>query len=412
MKRVRDWLTGPIPVSIVLALLIGAVFMLIAGANPLEGYAAMVKGSFGSGMGFSTTLQRAIPIIGMAIAIAIAFRAGIINLGTEGQMLIGALAGGFVALTMPGPGPLVFLVALLTAVVVGACWGLIAALFQTWLGVPILLTTLLLNYPARYFSSWAIRYQLKDPESELVASKQISESVQLPMLAPRESALGQALANSLGSSNPITQVLANVNWSLIIVAALVVAVVFINKRTKYGFESGVNGQNSAFARYTGVKPAPLTLRTMALSGGIAGGIGALIILGAPSTRLIEGQLLQTNYPWIALLVTLLALYRPGGIVIAGIFYAAIIVGAAAMGRDLGLSPQIASVIQAVVIILIAYRVAIPKRKKPGEDPERPVIPDPDPAPVTAAGPTPAADSLATPTTATTAPAAAEQKERA
>lgn len=386
MKRALGWLASPIPVSIVLALLIGGVFMAVAGANPLDGYAAMLTGSFGTGMGFATTLQRAIPIIGMAIAIAIAFRAGIINLGTEGQMLLGALAGGLVALTLPGPGPVVFLAAMLTAVAVGALWGLLAGVFQTWLGVPILLTTLLLNYPARYFSSWLIRFKLKDPSTELIASKQIAPGVQLPMIAPRDSALGQALSGSLGSSHPIAVVLSSVNWSLVIVALLVVVVVFMNARTRYGFESGINGQNSAFARYTGVKPAGLTLRTMALSGGIAGGVGALLVLGAPSTRLIEGQLFATNYAWIALLVTLLALYRPGGIVIAGIFYAAIIVGAASMGRELGLSPQIASVIQAVVIILIAYKVGFPKRRRAAADPDRPPLPDPEPAPT----PTPAA----------------------
>ena len=91
--------------------------------------------------------------------------------------------------------------------------------------------------------------------------------------------------------------------------------------------------------------------------------GMLLVIGAPNTRLIEGQFLQTNYAWTALLVTLLALYRPTGIVIAGVFFAAIMVGSDAMGRELGLSPQIASVIQALVIILLAFKVALPRFRK-------------------------------------------------
>ncbi|MGO1434158.1 MAG: ABC transporter permease [Canibacter sp.] len=373
MNSTLRWLAGPIPLSVLSALAIGAVFMIISGSDPISGYAAMVKGSLGTGLGFSNTLQRAIPIICFGIAIAISFRAGVINLGTEGQAILGALVGGLVALYMPGPGFIVMIAALATGVIVGALWGLLTAFLQNALGVPILISTLLLNYPARYFSSWLIRFKLKDPSTDLIASKQIAPDAQLPMLVPRKSGLGEWVAAQFGATSHVTAVLTGVNWSLVIVAAIVVAVIFLNKRTRYGYESGLSGQNPEFTRYGGVQPGPLVTKTMALSGGIAGLAGVMIVLGAPNTRMLEGHVLQTNYAWTALLVTLLAMYRPLGTVISGLFFAAIIVGSLAMGRELGMSPQISSVIQALVIILIAFKVMLPQIRKKGRPEDSPDV---------------------------------------
>ncbi len=396
LRRALRWLRGPVPVSIVAALLIGAVFMLLAGVNPLEGYVAMLTGSFGTGMGWSSTLQRAIPIVGLGIAIAIAFRAGVLNLGTEGQAVLGSLAGGLVAVYAPGPAPLILLLAIATAIIVGALWGLLAAVLQNALGVPILLSTLLLNYPARYFSSWLIRYRLDEPTSDLIASEQLDPGRQVGMLVGRTSGLADTLRDSFGSTHPITAILTGVNWSLVIVLLLVVGTAFMNRRTKYGFESGLAGQNLEFTRYGGVKPGPLVMRTMAFSGGIAGLIGVLIVIGAPNTRLVEGHIVQTNYAWTALLVTLLALYRPAGVAIAGLFFAAIIVGSEAMGRELGLSPQISAIIQALVIILLAFRVTLPKfrrraqtggSREPGDSPPSGPSKQPDET-ASSAGPAP------------------------
>ncbi len=359
ISSVRDWLAGPTPVSIVLALAIGGVFMLIAGANPLEGFVAMFQGALGNGLGISNTLQRAIPIVGLAMAVAIAFRAGVINLGAEGQMVLGGLVGGVVALTMPGPPILVTLCAVGAAMAAGALWGVLAALLQSSMGVPILISTLLLNYPARYFSSWVVRFPLKDPDSSMVASRAVDPAVQISPLIPKGSGLHDALADAFGSKSAIVMIGANVNWSLLIVIAVVAITVFMNRRTRFGFESGIHGQNPEFARYSGVHTNLLAIKTMALSGGLAGLFGVMLVIGAPNTRIIDGALLQTNFAWTGLLVALLAMYRPIGVAIAGTFFAAIIVGSAAAGRELALSPQISAIIQALVIILLAFRVRLP-----------------------------------------------------
>src|SRR5699024_12705226 len=103
LKRVLPWLAGPVPTSIVLAFLIGALFILAAGADPLPGYQFMFSGSIGSGLGLGNTLERAVPLVGMAMAVAVAFRAGIIDLGGEGQLIPGKVEDGLVEVEGRGP---------------------------------------------------------------------------------------------------------------------------------------------------------------------------------------------------------------------------------------------------------------------------------------------------------------------
>lgn len=112
-RRALGWLSGPIPVSVVLAFVIGAGFIAMAGADPAEGYGAMLTGSLTTGLGVADTVNRSIYLVGMALAVAVAFRAGVLNLGAEGQMILGGLVGGVVTLSMPGPGPLVCLLSLI-----------------------------------------------------------------------------------------------------------------------------------------------------------------------------------------------------------------------------------------------------------------------------------------------------------
>ncbi|MFV0254244.1 MAG: ABC transporter permease [Beutenbergiaceae bacterium] len=366
-ERILTWLKGPIPLSVVLAFVVSAVFIVIAGYSPLTAYRAMIEGSLLTPLGVGNTLQRAVPLIGMAMATAIAFRSGVLNIGTEGQMVIGGLTGVLVALFMPGPPALVMVVALIAGFAGGALWGLVSAVLQFWPGVPILISSLLLSYPARYFASWMTRFQLKDPDSSQVATNPIPEGTQVPPLVPRDSGLGQTLSETFGSRSFLTTVLTGANWGLVMVIVIVIAVAFMNKRTAFGYELRVHGANPDFVRYGGVNSRRRVLQTMALSGGIAGLVGTLLVIGAPNTRFIDGALVGTNYAWTGLLVALLALYRPGSVLIAGLFFAAITAGSGEMSRVLGMSPQIAAVVQGIMIILIAFQIAWPRFKSRRRD---------------------------------------------
>lgn len=363
LGRLADAVTGPVTVSIVLALVVGGIVIAIAGGDPVAAYPTMITGSL-TGRGLTNTLGRAIPIVGMALAIAFTFRAGVFNLGTEGQMVLGALAGTMVALTVPGPGFLVILLACVAAVVAGGAWALLSAVLQTRLGVPILISSLLLNYPARYLSSYLVRFPLRDKASSMVATRAVPDAAQIPALVPAQSGLGRSMASGLGSDNVLVLIGRNVNWSLAVVAAIAVAVVVINGRTASGYESGMAGFNLRFAIYGGVDTNRLALKVMFTSGGISGLIGVMLILGS-QYRVIDGALVGTNYAWTGLLVALLAASRPLGVLIAGFFFAALVVGGEAMQRSADVSSQIAQVIQAAVIVLLTFRVGWAGRRRRG-----------------------------------------------
>ncbi|MGV8885615.1 MAG: ABC transporter permease [Microbacteriaceae bacterium] len=365
----REALLGPVPISIVLALIVGALVIVISGGNPIVAYRVMVEGSL-AGTGLVNTFERAVPLVGMALAIAVAFRAGVFNLGAEGQMILGALAGTLVTLFVPGPGLLVTLLAFAAAIVAGGLWGALSAWLENWLALPILITSLLLAYPARFFASYLVRFPLKEEGSSLVATAAVPEGTRLAKIIPADSGFGQFLQDSLGSASTFVKITSKLDWSAIIIVLLVVALWFYNRHTTRGYESGMTGINPQFAAYGGIATGRIKVEAMFTSGAIAGAVGLMIVLGNQG-RLVDGALVATNYAWTGLLVALLAASRPIGVAFAGFFFAAIIVGGEAMARGAGVSAQISQVIQAVVIVFIAMRITLrwKKRKEAGIRPD-------------------------------------------
>lgn len=364
-SKTRDAVMGPVPVSIFLALFVGAIVIITAGGNPVLAYQVMIEGSL-TGAGLVNTFERAIPLVGMALAVAIAFRAGVFNLGGEGQMILGALAGTLVALFLPGPGPLVLVLAFFAAILAGGLWGALSAWLENWLAVPILISSLLLAYPARYFASYLVRFPLKEEGSSLVATEMVPDGTRLAKIIPADSDFGQLIAESFGSANTFVAITSKLDWSAIMIVILVFAIWFYNRRTVRGFESGMTGINPMFAAYGGIATNRIKVEAMFSSGAISGVVGLTIVLGNQG-RLVDGALLATNYAWTGLLVALLASSRPIGVAIAGFFFAAIIVGGEAMAREAGVSAQISQVIQAVVIVFVAMRIALGRRKSKAID---------------------------------------------
>ncbi|MEO7397312.1 MAG: ABC transporter permease [Ilumatobacteraceae bacterium] len=373
-RRIADVGFSPVTASLGLAFVLVAAIILATGENPLGAYAEMWKGAT-SGSGLRTVVNRAIPIVGMAIAISIPFRAGIINLGAEGQMVVGGLAAALTAIYVPGPGMLVIALAFLAGAVAGALWALIPALAQTALKLPILISSLLLNAPARALTSYLVKYSFADKTATSATTVEIPATTKIP-----------TLDWASGSSATV-----------FLLAVLVVAVSLFNNRTSPGYERYMSGLNLRFARYGGVDVARQTVSTMLAGGAIAGMVGAHLVLGQ-AFRFVDNDLAGTGFAWTGLLVTLLAAHRAIPALIAGFFFAALQVGGLAMQRSAGVSWQLAQVLQAVVILALAMRVVIVRRR----DPTSPTTPL-----ASAAGqargsrPTPATAT----TTATTSPTA-------
>lgn len=330
-SRWSRFLASPVLFSIIGAFLIGAVVIALSGTNPFLAYREMGDAAF-TGSGFRNTLARMIPIVGMGLALSIPFRAGVINLGGEGQMVLGGLAGTLTAIYLPGPPPLVMAAAILAGSIVGGLWALLAAFGQTLLRLPILISSLLLSYPARAITSYLVRFPFADPgvtSSSTVPVPPVNRIPKLPLFG-------------------------GISASIILLAVLLVGISIFNQRTVPGYETRMTGLNSRFSRYGGVNVDRQVLWVMLASGAISGLIGTHLVVGE-TYRFLDGDLVVSGFAWTGLLVTLLALHRPGPMLVAGAFFAALQIGGLGMQRNVGVPWQIALVLQAIVIIMLAGR---------------------------------------------------------
>lgn len=337
MNRLGRWRGAlTVGVAVVAALVLGAILLAATGANPLEAAGAIVTGAFGPD-GIQDTLAYAVPVAGMATALAIPLRAGLVNLGGEGQLVLGAISA--VAVGLHVPGPLGLVAALVAGMLAGGLYAAAAALCETRLGVPLLVTTLLLSYPAMSLAAYLVRFPMRDQGSSLPQSAQLPPDVRLPALA----------------GNGLT-----VGLFLIVAAVAVYAVV--DARTPAGFEARVTGWGPRFAQYAGIDRPRTTLRLLACSGGLAGLVGAIVVLGFPY-RFIDGALITPQYTWIGLLAALLAAASPLGTLVAALFFAALTSGGFAMERETQVPRELTAVLQAVLIIFLAATTGLLRRRR-------------------------------------------------
>ncbi|RSN35149.1 ABC transporter permease [Amycolatopsis sp. WAC 04169] len=328
MTRVRL-----IAVPVAAALVLGAILLLATGTDPLAAYGAIVSGAFGPD-GIGDTLAYAVPVAGMATALAIPLRAGMVNLGGEGQLVLGAISALAVGLYVPGPGPVKVILALLAGIAAGAAYAALAAVCENRLGVPLLISTLLLSYPAMSLAGYLVRFPMKDAGSSLPQSPQMS--ARLPEID-------------------------GVTTGIFLVVAVIALYAVIDARTPAGFETKVTGWAPRFAAYAGIDRPKLTLRLLAASGGTAGLVGAIAVLGFPY-RFIDGALITPQYTWIGLLAALLAGASPLGTLLAAVFFAALTSGGFAMERATQVPRELTAVLQAVLIIFLAATSGVFKRK--------------------------------------------------
>ena len=338
----RTVAASPVTFSIVLAFAVGAAIVAVTGQDPFLAYREMFVGAV-NGSGLRNTLSRAIPIIGMALAVSVAFRAGVINLGGEGQMVVGGLAGTIVAIYVPGPGALVIPLALIAGGVAGALWALLPAYGQTRLALPILITSLLLNYVGRAITGYMVRFPLADVSVTLATTRQVPETARMPKMP----------------------IFGGVSLSLVLVFVMVGALALFYSRSVVGYETRMAGYSGRFARYGGVAVERQTVGVMAVAGAIGGVIGTHLIIG-DALRFIEGELVLSGLAWTGLLVSLLAANRPIFILFAGLLFSGLQIGGLAMQRNADISWRLAQVLQALVIIAVASRLTMRRWKRKEE----------------------------------------------
>lgn len=350
-RGLADIARGPVMFSLIGALVVGAIIIALTGESPLDGYAEMVRGAF-VGSGPRSTLARSIPIIGMALALSIPFRAGVLNLGGEGQMVLGGLAGTLTAIYLDGPAWFVILLAAIVGASVGALWALIPALGQVKLAVPILITSLLLNWPARALSGYLVRFHFADPTVTSVSTERIDEAHRIWKL-------------------PIA---GGVTATIILIIVLAIVIAVVNRRSVFGYETLMTGLNPSFARYGGIAIDRQRIYVMLASGAISGLVGTHLVVGE-TYRFVDGDLVLTGFAWTGLMVALLARNRPFAIAAAGLFFAAVQVGGLSMQRNIDVPWQLSLVLQAVIIVLLAAQLSFRKRHRSRDAVEASRTPD-------------------------------------
>ncbi|MFE8014854.1 ABC transporter permease [Streptomyces antibioticus] len=336
MTRISGALRSPLTFSVLAGLLIGALFLVGTGADPLTAYGAVLTGALG-GDGIGATLTTGTSVLGLALALAIPLRAGLINLGGDGQMVLGGITAAVTGLTSPLPAPLTVALALLAGVAAGAGYAVLAALCENHFGVPLLVSSLLLSYPAVSLASYLARYPLKEPGSSLPQTRALPDGVALPAFGDSTVTLG-----------------------LVLVVLTAAAYWFTDRRTAVGYEIRMTGLNARFSAYAGVERRGLTLRLMAVSGGLAGLVGAIGVLSFPY-RFTDGSLTAPGYTWTGLTAALLAGAAPLGTLVAAFFFAVLQVGGLAMERTTEVPRELTQVLQAIVIVFLAARLRLPGR---------------------------------------------------
>jgi ABC-type uncharacterized transport system permease subunit len=322
---------GPL-IAIGGAIVIGAVLMLLSGHNPLDAYWAMLLGAMAGPnlANLASTIARGAPIVGMGIAAAIAFRAGYPNLGGEGQMVLGALTAALVGLYVPLPPPLLLPLVMLAAMLAGGLWSWFPAWAQFRVGVPILISTLLLNYPASYFASYMVTHVVRDVPSGMTQTYMLADDLHFIKLMPG------------------TQLHAGIFITL----GVVLATWFVMDRTVIGYRLRLMGLNAQFTRYGGVNMNRMGYGIMFASGAVAGLVGAIEVLGV-NYRYIDGALQSPQYAWVGLMSALLVNSSPLGVLLAGLFFSAVQTGGFGMERATDVPRELARVLQALIILLIA-----------------------------------------------------------
>lgn len=270
--RARTLVAGLVPALAVLAALgVGALLLLALGASPVEGYRALFEGAFGSSEALTTTAVKAVPLLLVGAGICIAFRANVINIGGEGQMVAGALLTTIVALQMPDDGPRVIVLplVLLAGLVGGAIWGAIPGALKAYYQVNEILSTIMLNIVAVQLMNYLLRGPLIDPgEKErgtnIPQTERLPESTDLPIL--------------LGDTR--------LHFGVVVAVLAAVAAWFLLWRTTLGFRLRAVGLSREAARYAGMPVERSVVLSMTFAGALAGLAGAMLVVGSESHRFV------------------------------------------------------------------------------------------------------------------------------
>jgi len=301
--------------AVVLLAIVAAMF----GHDPRQLLAILIEGSVGSPFAIQGTIKKSVPLLLTGLSVVIAFRAGVWNIGGEGQFITGALAAFLAA-------PMGWMASLLAAAIAGAAWASIASLMRFWRGAPEVLTTILLNFTALHLLGYAVNGPLQE------------RGAQYPQT---DSVPGGAWLGTIESTD--------LHHGAIIALAMAIAAWWLLYRTREGLRLRATGFNPSASAWAGIRVNAQIARAMAFSGALAGLAGGIELLGV-THRLFERFAAGYGYSGIA--VALLAQLHPIGTAASALFFGALVTGAGELQRSAGISSSVAVFGQAVVILTL------------------------------------------------------------
>jgi simple sugar transport system permease protein len=347
MKNKMKELSVPF-LAVAIALLIGAVIISYLGENPANAYYYLFSGAVNSQRSIARTLLEATPMIFTGLSLLVAFKAGLFNIGAQGQLIMGGIAAATVGAFVKNNIVNNLLVVLVVAGAAGFIWAGFAGYLKAKLGVHEVITTIMLNYIAMSFEQYCLNYPLKEggPMGPSPQTPAVSELSRLPLLLPD------------------TNVPLNAGFILAIIAAIIIW--FLFKKTVLGYEIKAVGHNFTSSENAGINVKWTIILTMGISGLLAGLAGAeRIIGGIAQYKYNQGLMAEFGFDGIA--VALLGKNNPFGVVIAAILFAALRVGGRAMQFNTTIPSQIIIIIQAIIILLIAaenmFKAVLYKKKE-------------------------------------------------
>lgn len=324
---------GVIAIAAVAATATGALVLTAIGASPWATYVVILTGPLKDLFGATEVLVRAVPLVLVALGIAISFRSGILNIGAEGQIQVGILAATAVALAAPKlPGALLLPLCLAAGAAAGALWAGIAGVLRARLDVNEILSTVMLNYIAAQLYTFLLRGPMIDPD-ELMTGSGTPQSMRLPRAA------------WLSRLVPGTRL----HTGLLLALALAALVWLLLWRTTLGYRMRAAGAGRKAARYAGIDVQRSLIVAMLFAGGFAGLAGTVEVTGVHH-RAIEA--ISSGYGFSGIVVALFGGLHPAGIVPAAVFFGLLLIGADMTQRSAGVPANMILVLQGVIILAI------------------------------------------------------------
>lgn len=323
--------------SLLLAFIVGGIILVIAGYDPFEGYRFLFIGAFGDGDAWANTLAKATPLIFTGLAVAVAFRGGMFNIGAEGQLYLGAFAAALVGIYWTGlPGILHMVVTFAAAALVGAIWAGLAGFMKVAFKAHEVIVTIMLNYIAIFLTDYLVNYTFK-AEGMVPRTEAIASAVHLPILVQHS----------------------QLTLGIVFAFILSLFLYWFFRNTVQGYEIRALGLNPSAAETGGISIKRRLVVTMLISGAVAALAGAVEVMGVHH-YFIKGM--SPGYGFDGIAVAVLARNHPLGVLVSAILFGALRAGSMTMDRKTDIPGDFVVIIQALVIIFVAVPWVVKKVK--------------------------------------------------